>query len=631
MIRIVKRLLCLLTAAVFFGNFATVRAAVIPPAENLLPSDTIAFFTVPDCNAVRAASKTSPQMMFWNDPAMKPFHDKFMAKLSEQCFAPLEKDLGMKVSDFANLMQGQLTVAFTDNGSNLHDDVPPGLVAFLDAKDKSTQLQTNLAALVKKWTADGRTIRTQQIRGLSFTAITLSSNDLAGIIPQKPRVTEIGKEPTDNAQKPVDIYFTQYQSLLIVGNSIKALEAAAAHLTGGNVPVIADDSNFATDKLSQFRDNPMYYGWFNGKFFFNLLAQVPDQAPDPDAISPLPQFSPAKIIGALGLADLRSASFVLRDRPDGATAVLHMSTSSGEHSGLLKILALSAKDSSAPAFVPADAIKFSRTRLNGKAAWDELLKTVAAISPQFLAQINAVIDMANASAQQKDPSFDLRNNLFNNLGDDLISYQKSPTGESLQALASPPGLTLLATANPDQVIQSIKMVGSMLAPQDSAPPRDFQGHKIYSVSQRAQRTADGRTITGSPLLLSSANGYVAFGTDPGILEEFLRSSDGKVKPLSATPGFADAIQHAGGSAGGMLGYQNQRESMRTTFKLIKSANQSDLFSRMFAPTFRDWMDFSLLPDYDSVAKYFYISVFSGNTTANGSTVTIYTPRPPQLN
>ncbi len=631
MIRIMKRLLCLLAAAVFLGNLAPLHAAVIPPAENLLPADTIVFFTVPDCNAVRTASKTSPQMMFWNDPAMKPFHDKFMAKLSEQCFAPLEKDLGMKVSDFAGLLQGQLTVALTVNGSNYHDDVPPGLVALLDAKDKSSQLQTNLAALVKKWTADGRTIRTQQIRGLSFTVVTLSSNDLAGILPQKPHISEIGKDSTDSGQKPVDIYFTQYQSLLIVGNSTKALEAAAAHLTGGNVPVIADDPNFTADKLSQFRDAPMFFGWFNGKLLFNLLAQVPDQASDSDESSPLPQFSPAKIIGALGLADLRSASFTMRERPDGSTLVMHMTTSSGEHSGLLKILTLSSKDASAPAFVPSDAVKFSRTRLNGKAAWDELQKTVAAISPQMLAQINSVIDIANASAQQKDPSFDLRNNLFNNLGDDLISYQKAPIGDTLQALASPPGLTLLATPNPEQVIQSIKMIGSMIAPQDSTPPRDFQGHKIYSVSQRAQRTADGHAIAPAPLLLSSANGYVAFGTNPGILEEFLRSSDGKVKPLSATPGYADAVQHVGGSGGGMLGYQNQREVMRTTFKLIKSANQTDAFSRVFAPTFRDWMDFSLLPEYDSVAKYFYISVFSGNTAANGTTLTIYTPRPPQLN
>ena len=93
---------------IFLGTATLLRAA-IAPAENLLPSDTLAFVTVPDCNAFRAAAKTSPQMMFWNDPAMKPFHDKFMAKLTEKFIAPLEKDLGIKVDDFLSPLQGQFT------------------------------------------------------------------------------------------------------------------------------------------------------------------------------------------------------------------------------------------------------------------------------------------------------------------------------------------------------------------------------------------------------------------------------------------------------------------------------------------------------------------------------------------
>jgi len=39
--------------------------------------------------------------------------------------------------------------------------------------------------------------------------------------------------------------------------------------------------------------------------------------------------------------------------------------------------------------------------------------------------------------------------------------------------------------------------------------------------------------------------------------------------------------------------------------------------KMFPAGYRDWADFSLLPDYDKVAKYFYISIFSGNASGNG--------------
>ena len=180
----------LAVASVFLTTTGLLHAA-IAPAENLLPADTIAFITVPDCNGLRAASKVSPQLMFWNDSAMKAFREKFMAKLTEQYITPLEKDLGLKVADFADLPQGQFTLAANMNGSNGHDDIPPGIVLLLDAKDKSAQLKTNLTALVKKMTDNGRTLRTEKIRGLAFTVVTLSSNDLAGIFGQRTPVSEI--------------------------------------------------------------------------------------------------------------------------------------------------------------------------------------------------------------------------------------------------------------------------------------------------------------------------------------------------------------------------------------------------------------------------------------------------------
>jgi hypothetical protein len=617
-----------LSAITFFLAAASVVRAAISPAENLLPADTLAFFTVPDCDAFRAAAKTAPQMMFWNDPAMKPFHDKFMGKLNEKFTTPLQNDLGVQAGTFLDLLQGQFTVAVTVNGSNGHDDVPPGLLLLLDARDKSDNLKTNLAALQKKWLADGRALRTEKFHGLAFTVVQLSSNDFAEILPKKTPVSEIGKEPKPD--KPGEIYFTQFQSLLIAGNSAKVVEPVAAHLTGGSTPAIADDATFAADKLSQFRNSPLYYGWFNGKSFFSMISQGSDDSDDGAMPSMMPKLSSAKMLDALGLDGLKSASFALRETPEGSSLVFHLSAPADARAGLLKILALPNKDASAPAFVPADALKFSRIRLDGKQTWAELQKMVAGLSPNGLASLNSVIDMANSFAQQKDPGFDLRNNLINNLGDDIITYQKGPAGVSLPALASPPTIYLVAVNNPDQAIQAIKVVASMASPQDaSAQPRDFLGHKIYAIAMRAQRTANGDSIQPPPLNLSASGGYLAFSTDPGILEEYLRGADGNGKPLRDSAGFADAAQHVG-TGGGLFGFQNQRETMRSSFKLLKDASAADTTMKMFPPAVREWVDFSLLPDYGPVAKYFYLSVFGGNANSDGLTLKVFSPRPPQL-
>jgi hypothetical protein len=64
---------------------------------------------------------------------------------------------------------------------------------------------------------------------------------------------------------------------------------------------------------------------------------------------------------------------------------------------------------------------------------------------------------------------------------------------------------------------------------------------------------------------------------------------------------------------------------------MKNTIAADSALKLFPPAFRAWLDFTLLPDYDSVSKYFYLSVFAGNANSDGLTFKVFTPRPPQLN
>ena len=59
-----------LTVAAVFLLAASSLFAAIPPAENLLPTDTLAVVTVPDFSTLRAASAQSSEWLLWNDPAI---------------------------------------------------------------------------------------------------------------------------------------------------------------------------------------------------------------------------------------------------------------------------------------------------------------------------------------------------------------------------------------------------------------------------------------------------------------------------------------------------------------------------------------------------------------------------------
>jgi hypothetical protein len=614
--------------------------AAIPPVENLLPSDTLLLITVPDFSTLRTAGKQSPQWLFWNDPAMKPFHDKFMARWNEKFVAPLERDLGVKFSDFTDLPQGQLTFAVTQNGWTGGDNPMPGVLLLLDARDKSDLLKTNLAALRKKWTDAGKPMRNETIRGISFSVVPLSSNDipatLAGVLPKRRPVQELGKE--NKPPPPGEIVFGQFESLLIVGSSLKVVEPVATRLTGGALPPLAGNALFAADRLAQFRDAPLYYGWLNAKTLFDVLVHIPPPEPNPEAPSPVPPFPWDKVLAASGLTGLKSACFSYLESHDGSQLNFHLAVPEAERQGIFKIIATLPKDANPPVFVPADAVKFWRWRVDGQKSWAAFLKMFEDISPIWLNSLNSAISIANATAQQKDPNFDVRKNLIGNLGDDWINYQKAPAGNTPADLNSAPSLFLFAALNPDQAVLAIKNVASLTSSQENAPaPRDFLGRKIYTIALRSSRPPAPRS-----LYCAASGGYVALTTDVTMMEAYLRSADSKARPLRETAGLADAAQHVGGAGNGLFTYQNQCEVMREVLTALKKSSpdsppsgganaSSALPFGSPEKIFSEWMDFSLLPDYDQVSKYFYFSVTGGSVTADGLSFKVYAPRPPQLN
>ena len=114
--------------------FSTVLAQV-PPAEQLLPDDTIGLVTIPDWQKLNNFQSGSPWGKLWADPAMKPFRDNFTSNFSKDVIEPLEKDLGLKLSDYKELLQGQITLAVTPPVEGSKDAI--GLMLLLDSKDKS--------------------------------------------------------------------------------------------------------------------------------------------------------------------------------------------------------------------------------------------------------------------------------------------------------------------------------------------------------------------------------------------------------------------------------------------------------------------------------------------------------------
>lgn len=625
-------------AALAFAAFNA--AAEIPSPEKLLPDDTLIVFSIPDFSKMREIYASSPQTKLWSDPAMKPFVDKFEAKLKSELIDPLQRELGIRFEDYTSLPQGQLTLAITQNGNTGTNE--PGVLLLMDAKDKSSQLTTNLAALRKKWLDSGKTLKTEKVRDIEFSFLPISADDLPNSLKKMfadadadADEDEADSQGDQSSMEKAEVILGQYESLLIVGSSLKPVEKVAVRLTGGAMPALGDLASFEKYRASMFREAPMY-AWVNAKAMVELLQKNFEQ--DADEEDPF-GIDFGKVIEVLGFGGLKAVAFATRSTSDGVSGELAIGVPEAERKGLFKILAVENKPADPLPFVPADVTEFQRIRIDCQKAWATVEKMISDFSPQGAGSMNMVIDTVNAAAREKDPGFDIRKSLFGNLGDDLITYKKAPAGTKLEQIASPPTLVLIGSPRPDELASAIKTILA-LASQGGAPTeREFLGRKIISAPLPSPASILGAGTGAQPKMSYAASGsYVALSTDVPILEEFLRNTDGQQKSLRDVPGISEATAKVGGAAGGIFGYENQSATTRSVIEMLK-ASAAETGETMLAPgipafnpasMFKDWFDFSLLPPFETIAKYFYMSVYSGGANADGLAVKMFTPVPPEL-
>ena len=640
-----------LAAAALF--LTTAAIAQIPPAEQLLPDDTIAVFTVPDWKKFSANSAQSAWGQLWADQAMKAFRDNFTSNFQSDFLKPLEKELGLKLTEYQDLLQGQITVALTPPKEGSTDMV--GFLVLIDSKDKSAALTSRLAELKKKWTDSGQEVQTEKIRDVEFNSIAFTRKDVDALLkkafPAKAE-TDADEDEEDGAEGKKDtkiqLRIGQYKSLLILGENMKAIEKLLARQGGGLVPPLGEKADYQKVHTLLFRDS-LAHAWLNVKPIYEKVLQMASKERENPA-GGMPSLQPEKMLPALGFSSVESLSAKLGGGADGVIMEFMLAAPEARREGLFKLLTLEKKDAAPPAFVPADVTKFRRTRIDAQKAWATLEGIVSKIDPSMSGLLQL---MLSSAGKDKDPNFDLKKSLIGNLGDDFIQYEKAPKAGKPSEVQAAPSLTLIGSPNPAALLDALRMITSLLPPPLSSAPlkeREFLGKKIYSLSLAAapqapdaddepdakKPPAPAQPANGPTFSFTSSGGYLALSTDDAILEEYLRSGENPPKPLRGISGFTEAAQKAGGMENGFFSYENQAESFRVAMEALKS-NAGAFTPLPFVNlnvdaeedegTFNRLFNLKLLPNYDRISKYFGVAVGSAATTADGFVVKAVAPKP----
>ena len=106
-------------------------------------------------------------------------------------------------------------------------------------------------------------------------------------------------------------------------------------------------------------------------------------------------------------------------------------------------------------------------------------------------------------------------------------------------------------------------------------------------------------------------------------------------------GLAEAAQQVGGLGTGWFQYENQSETIRIILETLKKDLQS--LDQLFAPpvpapganlaplkALQTVMDFSLLPPFEAIAKYFGFTVTAAASTPEGLSFKSFVPAPAGL-
>jgi hypothetical protein len=610
-------------------------AAPVPPPDKLLAGDTLAVVTVADYKKARADWDRWPMVKLWNDLAMKAFREKFQTKFKVDLIEPLERDFGIKFADYKDLAQGQITFALTRGIPTEKGDPTLGFLFLVDTKDKADVLKTNLVALKQKWVESGKAVKSEKIRDIEFTTLIFSGEDVSKTVEKVLPSPKKEKEEEKKPAKKQELLVGQSDSLLIVAKSAKDVEKILIRQSGGTVPGLSEYGPFAADYRAHFRDT-LTYGWIDLKSTFDFTSRKPTKTEEPTEDAGLDQ---TKLLTALGIGGLQSLSLTLKDSNDGCLLTGAITSPESSRRGIARVLSHDAREAGPPPFVPSDAVKFTRWRIDLPKAWAALETMLVEINPAYAGLIKLFVDNAG---KDKDPNFDLRKSLIANLGDDLIIYEKKPKAPTLAAMDNAPTLYLLSSPRAEQMAAAVKSLTAFLPQPSRFKEREFLGRKVFSVTIPAAPAEPGAGGAGARpeervLSYAASGSYVAFSTDTALLEEYLRATD--ARPLRELPGLAQASEKVGGMGTGLFGFENQQESMRVTFEALKkeAASIDDLLSgsRIAGKLagdedkkFKGWFDFSLLPEFDRVAKYFHIAVWSGSVTTEGISFRWFSPAPP---
>ncbi|RLS58887.1 MAG: DUF3352 domain-containing protein [Planctomycetota bacterium] len=516
------------------------------PADRLLPPGVLLHVRISDVSDLRERLPETGFGQMYKDGSMDKVREQ-IEKGFEQASEQAGKELGFPISELLNLPQGEFCLSLLQPaGRNLAG------VAFLDIGDQESTLDKALAKLDEGLTKSGATKKSETVEEVEVT------------------IYEFPK--ADSEEKNTFCYFVA-DGIMVAGSDLGVLSDVLSRWDGDSDDVLAEEEvySYIREKCATRSEGSSVVEWYVDPMglitaALNSSEELSTQALMVSAYLPTLGLDKFKAMGgnvdvAEGDYDVHGKSLLYVDQPT---------------TGVLRAMECPAIDLAPPAWVSAATPQYASYNWDIHGAYDAITEMVDTLmgQPGFAGK---QVDQAATQA-----GFHPKKDLIDHLdGRVVMAMDIDPENEQMPQKY----LFALKLKDTDAFRETL---GIILAQAGGAvTEREFEGTKIYDVQ------APGQPISPA---FSIAKDYLMFGTSAEMVEAAVRTSSDD--SLADSEGFK-SIAELMPDAVSAITYADLAKQLKPSYEMLRSGKLDGLTEGAF--------DFSIIPEFDKIEKFFSVS------------------------
>jgi len=564
---------------------------VLPKTAKLLPPETVLLVDIDNFSELKSQFEKTSIYKLYKDPAMAAFIDDMKAKWRPK-IREMDNEFVRTIVDANVLPQGRVAVAFVLDEQKIKGDQPP-LLLITQWGEKTSKIKEAIDKIVEKAIEDGAGRKTEDYRGVSIITIIQQSSQAV-------------------------ISYCFIDDCLIASLNLDILKFVIAHIKGSASPTLAGDTDYTATIAA--------IGPYHDIDFYVNIKQVIKTIIADDSTG-----KAQSTITNLGLDNVTALGYSIGlDRASNSCCGKALLKIEGAKKGICKMLEVESAGFRAPRFIPASAYSVSFLNLNIKKAYDELYNILYSFNPTTAAIMHTPLP----PSPDGQPGLELKSGIIDHLGSQIVIAQS--TNKPFSAGSTPTEfLVALAVNNPSALEKSLSVVHSMMTMNNPDARRELLGHTIYLVDLMIMLPAfmpSGRTPMQVPaqpgipqmpkLAFTITDTHLIFGAEPDVDRAIRTLSGAEAESVNSASWFTSA-KLVVPSVVGMAGLQDAAASSELFWWMMKEgtqaspANMSMGSNPALAFAQQAGIDFSLLPEFDTVRKYFGLSVFYGISRPDG--------------